>query len=145
MLKKSDPSCYHSKALAYQELNIQKSPLSQLVLKLSDLSPSDITNPSQPQCSQTIAQKISPNQIIKKEKDKCITYWNELTQSQHKLETYLALNRQYTVADYLTTVTDKNSRKTLTMYRLSDHSLEIEKGRHRQTWHPQRREAVLSL
>ena len=48
----------------------------------------------------------------------------------------MALNRQYTVADYLSTVTDKNLRKTLTMYRLSDHSLAIEKGRHRQTWLP---------
>ena len=53
-----------------------------------------------------------------------------------KLETYLALNRQYTVADYLSTVSDKNLRKILTMYRLSDHSLAVEKGRHRQTWLP---------
>lgn len=128
-LKKSDPACYHHKALACQELDLQRSPFCQLVMKLADISHSDITNPSQP-------QKIRPNQIITKEKDKYITYWNQLTQSQHKLETYLALNRQYTVADYLSTVTDKNLRKTLTMYRLSDHDLAIEKGRHRQTWLP---------
>ena len=51
-----------------------------------------------------------------------------------KLECYLVLNREYTVAEYLTTVTDPNVRKALTMYRLSEHSLAIEKGRRRQTW-----------
>ena len=39
---------------------------------------------------------------------------------------------EYTVAEYLTTVTDPNLRKTLTMYRLSEHSLAIENGRRRQ-------------
>ena len=51
-----------------------------------------------------------------------------------KLECYLALNREYTVAEYLTTVTDPNVRKALTKNRLSEHSLAIEKGRRRQTW-----------
>jgi hypothetical protein len=46
----------------------------------------------------------------------------------------LALNREYTVAEYLTTVTDPKWRKSLTMYRLSEHSFAIEKGRRRQTW-----------
>ena len=40
------------------------------------------------------------------------------------------------MANYLTSVTDQKLRKTLTMYRLSDHSLAIETGRHRQTWQP---------
>ena len=43
-----------------------------------------------------------------------------------KLECCLALNREYTVAEYLTTVTDPKLRKVLTMYRLSEHSLAIE-------------------
>ena len=46
----------------------------------------------------------------------------------------MALNREYTVAEFLTTVTNPNLRKSLTMYRLSEHSLAIEKGRRRQTW-----------
>jgi hypothetical protein len=46
----------------------------------------------------------------------------------------LVLNREYTVAEYLTTVTDPNVRKALTMYRLSEQSLAIEKGHRRQTW-----------
>ena len=33
-------------------------------------------------------------------------------------------------------MTDEKLRKTLTMYRLSDHSLAIETGEHRQTWLP---------
>ena len=37
----------------------------------------------------------------------------------------MALNREYTVAEYLTTVTEPNLRKALTMYRLSEHSLAI--------------------
>ena len=53
---------------------------------------------------------------------------------QSKLDGYLALNREYTVAEYLTTVTDPSLRKALTMYRLSEHCLAIEKGRRRQTW-----------
>ena len=69
-------------------------------------------------------------------KKKNTTYWNNMTRLQVKLETYLTLNRQYTVAEYLTTVTDKNLRKTLTMYRLSDHSLAVERSRHHQTWLP---------
>ena len=53
---------------------------------------------------------------------------------QTKILQYLALNREYTVAEYLITVTDPNLRKVLTMYRLSEHSLAIEKGRRRQNW-----------
>jgi hypothetical protein len=44
------------------------------------------------------------------------------------------INREYTVAEYLTTVTDTKFRKALTMYRLSEDSLAIEKGHGRQTW-----------
>ena len=63
-----------------------------------------------------------------------MTHWKELTKKQSKLECYLALHREYTAAEYLTTVTDPKLRKALTMYRLSEHSLAIEKGRRRQTW-----------
>ena len=48
----------------------------------------------------------------------------------------LALHQQYTVAKYLTMGSDQNLSKTLTKYRLSEHSLAIEKGRHRKTWLP---------
>ena len=73
-------------------------------------------------------------QIMRKQKDNYLTHWKELTKKQSKLECYLALKKEYTVAEYLTTVTDQKLRKSLTMYRLSGHSLAIEKGCQRQTW-----------
>ncbi len=38
------------------------------------------------------------------------------------------------MASYLSAVSDVKLRKTLTMYRLSEHSLAVETGRRRQTW-----------
>ena len=52
------------------------------------------------------------------------------------MQCYLALNRQYTIAAYLSKVTDPQLKQTLTKYRLSEHTLSIEKGRHRKTWLP---------
>ena len=66
-----------------------------------------------------------------KEKEIYIGYWTELIESQSKMETYASLNRQYTVAAYLTTVSDTKLRRTLTKYRLSEHNLAVEVGRHR--------------
>ena len=43
---------------------------------------------------------------MSKQKANYLTYWKELTKKQSKLECYLALNKEYTVAEYLTTVTD---------------------------------------
>ena len=71
---------------------------------------------------------------MRKQKDHYLTHWKELTKKQSKLECYLSLNREYKVAVYLTTVTDPKLRKALTMYRLSEHSLAIGRGCHRQTW-----------
>ena len=79
-------------------------------------------------------QSIRIKQITTQSKQNCIAYWG--TQAQSKIQCYLALNQQYTMANYLTTVTDQNLRKTLTKYRLSQHSLAIEKGRHRKPWLP---------
>ena len=95
--------------------NLEESPLSKLVLGLCSQTQ---THPTETQDSST----IRPNQIMRKK-----THWKELTKKQNKLECYLALNRENRVAEYLTTVTDPNLRKALTMYRLSEHSLAIEK------------------
>ena len=94
-------------------MNLEKSPLSNLVLGLCSQTQ---THPTEPQDSST----IRPNKIMRKQKDNYLTHWKELTTTkQSKLECYLALNREYTVAEYLTTVTDTKLRKALTMYRLS--------------------------
>lgn len=62
-----------------------------------------------------------------------ITYWQTQTKTQSKIQYYLTLNRYYTTTEYLSTVTLK---RMLTKYRLSEHSLAIETGRHRKTWLP---------
>jgi hypothetical protein len=43
---------------------------------------------------------------MRKQKDSYLAHWKESTKKLSKLEYYLALNREYTVAEYLTTVTD---------------------------------------
>ena len=40
---------------------------------------------------------------------------------------------QYSLVDYLSSVTDPELRISLTMYRLIEHSLTVERGRHRHT------------
>ena len=135
-LKTSDPNTYCYKALKSQEMSAKASPLFQLVLRLTHNNSTTNTTNSQPQDLATLSQSIRPNQIINSEKQNYLSYWNETTKRQNKLQCYLALNREYTVADYLSTVTDTRQRKTMTRYRLSNHNLAIEKGRHRQTWLP---------
>ena len=96
--------------------------------RLRDITPTNITQSQ----DNFIVRKIGPNQIINTEKEEYITYWKEVTKTQ--LQCYLALKHEYTTATYLSTVKDPKLRKTLTMYRLSEHNLAIEKGRRRQTW-----------
>ena len=89
-------------------MNLEKSPLSKLVLGLCSQIQ---THPTEPQDNST----IRPNQIMRKQKkDNYLTHWKEFTKKQSKLECYLALNREYTVAEHLTTVTDPKLRKALT-------------------------------
>ena len=52
--------------------------------------------------------KLDPT--MKKQKDNYLSHWKESTKKQSKLECYLALNREYTVAEYLTTVIDPKQR-----------------------------------
>ena len=120
----SDTNSYHHLALKSQEQKIERSALHQLVLRLTD------TNPPLPQ------NIIQPKETIAKQKEKYITYWQNTTKTQSKLECYLALKREYILAEYLTTITEPKLRKTLTKYRISDHRLAVETGRHRQTWRP---------
>ncbi len=101
---------WNYKALKHQELNFKESPLISL------------TEISQPQDSHMLST-IQPTQVH-----------HPLDKHHHKLECYSALNREYTMASYRSTVTDVKLKKTLTMYRLSEHSLAIETGWRRQTW-----------
>ena len=49
------------------------------------------------------------------------------------MQTNVALNRQYTVATYPTTVSDTKLRRIL-----SEHNMAVEVGQHRQTWLPRK-------
>ncbi len=91
-LKSSPTESLHFKALQTQELNPEKSPLSQLVLKK--------------------------------------------TKTQSKLQFYRTLKSNYELEDYLQSVRDTKQRRILTKYRLSEHRLAIETGRHRKSWLP---------
>ena len=76
-------------------MSSEKSPLSQLVLRLSALIP---TNTKQPQDS--TSQTIRVNQIVEKHKQNYITHWDAQTTTESKLECFRALKREYIVADY---------------------------------------------
>ncbi len=128
-LKCSDPSSYQAEALQWQEQNLQKSALLQLVLTL---------HPNQ-------HSTIRPNQITQLQKQNDIAYWKDATKIQKKMELYLHLKRDYKPAEYLSCIKDHKLRKTLTKYRLSDHCLAIERGRHRQRWQPREQRLLTVL
>ncbi len=113
---------------------LKKSPLIQMVLKLQ--TQTNMTKNIQHQDTEILIHKIRPNQMIKAQKENDLTYWKETTEKQSKLECYLALNRDYTTAKYLSTVEDCKLRRQMTRYRLSNHTLTIETGRYRQHWLP---------
>ena len=84
-LKGSDSQTFHNKAITYREINLEKRPLSKLVLRLSSKTQTDHT---EHQDSNT----IRPNQIMGKQKDDYLTHWKELTKKLPKAD--LALKRR---------------------------------------------------
>ncbi len=128
-LKSSPTESLHFKALQTQELNPEKSPLSQLVLRLTNRTNS--TNTNQSQTSTASHQNIKINQIIKQSKNTYLEHWDQETKTQSKLQFYRTLKSNYELEDYLQSVRDTKQRRILTKYRLSEHRLAIETGRHR--------------
>ena len=61
-LKGSDSRTFHNKAITYREMNLEKSPLSKLVLGLCSQTQTD---PTEPKDSNT----IKPNQIMRKQRE----------------------------------------------------------------------------
>ena len=132
-LKFSAENTIKFQAFKTQEVSPDNNPLSQLVLKL--------TNPSntlthQPQTNTAVSNQIKVKQIMNQCKNTYLEHWDNQTKSQSKLECYLRLNRNYELAEYLYTVRDTKQRQILTKYRLSGHSLAVEKGRYKKTWLP---------
>ena len=70
---------------------------------------------------------------MRKQKDNYLTHWKELTKTE-KTRMLFGPKQRVNSGRIQNTVTDPNLRKTLTMYRLSEHSLAIEKGCCWQTW-----------
>lgn len=133
-LKSSPKNTLQFEALNTQELNPTKSPLCQLVLKLTN--PLTTTNTHQAQTSTASEPRICVKTAIKQEKENYLEHWKNQTTSQSRMNFYLTLNREYKLAEYLLSVRDAKQRQILTKYRLSDHTLAVETGRHRKTWLP---------
>ena len=133
-LKSSPTESLHFKALQTQELNPEKSPLSQLVLRLTNQT--NPTNTNQSQTSTASHTHIRTNQIIKQSKNTYLEHWDQETKTQSKLQFYRNLKSNYELEEYLQSVRDTKQRRILSRYRLSEHSLAIETGRHRKSWLP---------
>ncbi len=133
-LKSSPTESLHLKSLQTQELNPEKSPLSQLVLRLTNRTNSTNTNQSQTSTASHLNIKI--NQIIKQSKNTYLENWDQETKTKSKLQFYRTLKSNYELEDYLQSVRDTKQRRILTKYRLSEHRLAIETGRHRKSWLP---------
>ena len=122
-LKSSPKNTLHFEAQETQELNPDKSPLCQLVLKL--------TNTHQAQSSTASQTPIRVNKIINQAKEDYLENRTNQTSNQSRMNSYLILNRYYESADYLVSVRDVKQRLILTNYRLREHNLAVETGGHR--------------
>ena len=72
--------------------------------------------------------------LEKSTKEQYVNDWKEKIKLISKLNYYKVIRKDYNLAPYLIQIKNYHQRKLLTKYRLSDHNLAIEKGRHRQTW-----------
>ena len=64
---------------------------------------------------------------------------SESIQNMSKMKTYTLLKQNWKIEDYLLQVDNIKNRTALTKLRLSDHSLAIEKGRHQNINHSDRK------
>ena len=56
--------------------------------------------------------------------------WKEYIETYPKARTYRTFKERVTPEDYLVSIRNRKSRVAMTKFRLSDHNLMIEKGRH---------------
>ncbi|CAB3992816.1 Hypothetical predicted protein [Paramuricea clavata] len=68
--------------------------------------------------------------ITKRLKENYLTFWKHKLENSSKLTFYSTIKIDYEVEKYLSIIKDSNKRKTLTRFRLSNHSLQIETGRY---------------
>ena len=124
-LAQADPDSYNHRAFLCNSLCPETDPLSNTRetchLKIEDL------------------QNLSKTHLVSIDKENKINYinnWKNEIKAINKLECYRSLDREFSPAQYLISVQNPKEKHTLTMYRLSDHQLEVEKGRHKKEWKP---------
>ena len=97
-LKYSPKNTLHFQAQETQELNPDKSPLCQLVLKLTDTH--------QAQSSTASKTPIRVNKIINEAKEDYLKHWTNQTSNQSRMNSYMILTRNNKLANYLLSVRD---------------------------------------
>ena len=115
-LTQADPDSYHHRAFLSNSLCPETDPLRNTRetchLKIQDL------------------QNLSKTHLASIDKNNKMTYidnWKNEIKSINKLECYHLLDREYSPAQYLVSIKKSKQRCTLTMYRLIDHQLQVEK------------------
>jgi len=73
-------------------------------------------------------------EIGKITKEEYIHDWQIKVTQLNKLKYFNKIKSDYKLAPYLTDIGNYGQRKLLTKYRISDHSLCVETGRHKQSW-----------
>ena len=77
-----------------------------------------------------IPQTTSYNNLFRREKDIFIQTALDSTQNMSKMRTYRFIKQSWKLEDYLLKIENISDRTALSKFRLSNHSLTIEKGRH---------------
>ncbi len=86
------------KALQYQEMSKESKPFLHLIQSFSPDASLTSTD--------ALTHNIRTNQITAQIKQSYITHWQTQTQQQSKMQCYLSLKREYSMAEYLYTVSD---------------------------------------
>lgn len=120
-LSDSQADAYHHCALAYRAGHPETDPLHYLV--------------ETHQLNSKIQFKLSKiKEIGQRTQEKYTHDWQIKTAQINKLKYFHKIKSDYQLAPYLIKIKDYRQRKLLAKYRLSDHSLYIETGRHKQSW-----------
>ncbi len=114
---------YHHSAFTYRQKHPESDPMHYLVEKH--------------QLNSTIRckhSKVKETETITQEE--YIHDWQQKVTQVKKLTYFHSIKSDYKLAPYLSIIKGYGQRKLLTKYRLSEHSLCVEMGRHKQSWRP---------
>ncbi|KAA0708101.1 hypothetical protein E1301_Tti023590 [Triplophysa tibetana] len=120
-LSESSPDNYHHSAFRHNTSHPESDPFLHLLNK-HQLNSSD----------QFRQSKL--RHILNTTQEEYLLYWQNKINEVNKLTCFRKIRTDYNLAPYLLKLKDYRQRKLVSKYRLSDHSLCIETGRHRQNW-----------